>query len=161
MPQEEIVSDITARPVLSLNKNKPQITQPADHPSSPPQPQTGERKQPRKRANAPSPMLLCLRKHWPALFPDGQAVPLQIGLLEEITEHLLQAGEPFDKKQIARALAIHCRRVSYLKALTKAPYRLGPHGEQTPISDEDRARAMAKLNALRQTNEQAGPGNTT
>lgn len=34
-------------------------------------------------------------------------------------------------------------------------------GEQTPISDEDRARAMAKLNALRQTDEQAGPGNTT
>ncbi len=153
MPQEEIVSDITARPVLSLNKNKPQITQPADHPSSPPQPQTGERKQPRKRANAPSPLLLCLRKHWPALFPDGQAVPLQIGILEEITEHLLQAGEPFDKKQIARALAIHCRRVSYLKALTKAPYRLGPHGEQTPISDEDRARAMTKL---RKSEGQAG-----
>ncbi len=153
MPQEEIVSDITARPVLSLNKNKPQITQPADHPSSQPQPQTGERKQPRKRANAPSPLLLCLRKHWPALFPDGQAVPLQIGILEEITEHLLQAGEPFDKKQIARALAIHCRRVSYLKALTKAPYRLGPHGEQTPISDEDRARAMTKL---RKSEGQAG-----
>lgn len=147
------MSDITGRPVLSINKNKAQITQPADNPSSPPQPQSGERKQPRKRANAPSPLLLCLRKHWPALFPDGQAVPLQIGILEKITEHLLQAGEPFDKKQIARALAIHCRRVSYLKALTRAPYRLGPHGEQTPISDEDRARAMTKLNAIRKTDE--------
>lgn len=153
------MSDITARPVLSLNKIKPQSTQPADHPSPPPQ--TGERKQPKKKANAPSPMLLCLRKHWPALFPDGQAIPLQIGILEEITEHLQQAGEPFDQKQIARALASHCRRISYLKALTRAPYRLGPHGEQTPISDEDRARAMAKLNALRQTDEQVGPGNTT
>lgn len=147
------MSDITARPVLSLNKNKPQIAQPAAHPSAPPQPQTGERKQPRKKANAPSPLLQCLRKHWPALFPEGQAIPLQIGILEEITEHLLQAGEPFDKKQIARALAIHCRRISYLKALTRAPYRLGPHGEQTPISDEDRARAITKL---RKTDEQAG-----
>jgi sRNA-binding protein len=155
------VSGITARPVLSISKAKTRITQPAHHPSAEPPPQTGERKQPKKKANASSPLLQCLRKHWPALFPEGQPIPLQIGILEDITEHLQQAGEPFAQKQIARALAIHCRRISYLKALTRTPYRLGPHGEQTPISDEDRARAMAKLNALRQTDEQAGPVNTT
>lgn len=146
------MSKEASRPVLIIKRPKPDtITQPET-----PQYDSQAYQEPHATQSPPQPpsggaslILQCFRKHWPVLFPEGPLVPLQIGILEDITLHLQRAGEPFDKKQISKALATHCHRLAYLKALTKAPCRIGLNGEQTAISDHDRARAQERLIALK------------
>jgi sRNA-binding protein len=130
--------DTKPRTVLSLKKATEPAPQPPAQPPKAPAPTPAKKK---KRPLA----FACLQAHWPELFDLKQPSPLQIGILSAIVEHLAQAGEPYNEKQIANAIGWHCRRYEYLKALATAPHRVGLNGELSPISDNDRAGGAAKI----------------
>lgn len=128
------------RAVLILKKTPPlpeiTLVPPA------PQPSTATPKKRKMPAAFP-----CLQTHWPELFNLKHPTPLKIGILAPVIASLKQQGEPYSDTQIGKAIGWYCRRFEYLKALTKAPHRIGIDGNTFPISDLDRQNAMKQIKA--------------
>lgn len=142
------MNDTKPRPVLSIKKTPPVTASEPTQNLTTPQAKTASTQKPQKQPHQPkerSPVFKCLQAHWPNLFSIKHPVPLKIGILTPIIEHLKQAGEPFTATQIGRAIGEHCRSFEYLKALTNAPHRVGIDGGLSPISEQDRASAMKWL----------------